>query len=51
MNSEVSALIMSICEDNSISKLIFFPNKVKKERKWGKTIVDSLETKCWLNEL
>ena len=33
MNSEISALVVSICEDNSISKLIFFPNKVKKERK------------------
>ena len=33
MNSEISVLVVSICEDNSISKLIFFPNKVKKERK------------------
>lgn len=40
MNSEISALVVSICEDNSISKLIFFPNKVKKERKWSKTIVE-----------
>lgn len=31
MNSEISTLIMTICEGNSVGKLIFFHNKVKKK--------------------